>query len=79
LVEGADSSLTTDREQKLPAYGRAGIAEVWIVNLVNLTIEIYREPHFNGYGAKTILCAGDQARPLAFLDVAVDLSELLKP
>ena len=25
--------MTTDREGKLPAYGRAGIPEVWIVNL----------------------------------------------
>ena len=65
-------------EEKLPAYGRAGIAEVWIVNLNDATIEIYREPNFTGYGSKTILRAGDQARALAFPDAVVDVAELLK-
>jgi Uma2 family endonuclease len=78
LIEVSDSSLTTDREAKLPAYGRAGIAEVWIVNLIDQEVEVYREPHFTGYGAKTILRAGDQAKPQGFPDVAVDVAELLK-
>ena len=78
LVEISDTSLTTDREDKLPAYGRAGIAEVWIVNLADLTVEIYRQPHFTGYAARTVLSAGDHAAPLAFPDVAVAVGELLK-
>lgn len=78
LVEVADVSLDHDRDEKLPAYGRAGISEVWIVNLREESIEVYREPHFTGYGSKTILRAGDQANPQAFSDVAVDVAELLK-
>jgi Uma2 family endonuclease len=78
LIEVSDTSLETDQEDKLPAYGRAGVPEVWIVNLNELTLDIYREPHFTGYGSKTVLRAGDQARPLAFPDVAVDVAELLK-
>ena len=38
LVEVSDSTLNYDREVKLSAYGRAGMFEVWIVNLVELTI-----------------------------------------
>jgi Uma2 family endonuclease len=78
LIEVSDTTLDYDRENKLPAYGRAGIAEVWIVNLADLTIEVYREPHFTGYGSKTVLRAGDQATPQAFPDVALDVAELLK-
>ena len=78
LIEVADTSLETDQEEKLPAYGRAGVAEVWIVNLNELTVEIYREPNFTGYGSKTVLRAGDQAKPQAFPDVTVDVAELLK-
>jgi Uma2 family endonuclease len=78
LVEVADASLDYDREEKLPAYGRAGVAEVWILNLNELTVEIYREPNFTGYGSKTVLRAGNQARPLAFPDVDLDMAELLK-
>jgi len=77
LIEVSDTTLTLDQDEKLPAYGRAGIAEVWIVNLVDRTIEVYREPNFTGYGSKTILRAGDQARPQTFPDVAVDVAELL--
>ena len=78
LVEISDTSLAVDREDKLPAYGRAGIPEVWIVNLADLTVEVYREPHFTGYGSKAVLRAGDQAKPQAFPDIAVDVAELLK-
>lgn len=78
LVEVADSSLTKDRELKLPAYARAGIPEVWIVNLADLALEIYREPHFTGYGVKTILHPGEQARPLAFPEVIVEVRAMFR-
>jgi Uma2 family endonuclease len=77
LIEVADASLGYDRA-KLSIYRRAGISEVWIVNLNDQAIEIYREPHFTGYGAKTILRAGDKAAPQAFPDVVVEVAELLK-
>ena len=51
---------------------------VKLLILVDQSIEIYREPHFTGYGLKSVLRAGDKAKPLAFPDVAVDLAELLK-
>jgi len=78
LVEISDTSLERDKEEKLPAYGRSGIAEVWIVDLNEQTIEVYRQPNFAGYGSKTILSAGDKASPQVFPDVALDVGELLK-
>ena len=78
LIEVAASSLAYDRGTKLPAYGRAAISEVWIVNLEDKTIEVYREPHLAGYASTTLLRPGDKARPLAFPDAAVEVAELLK-
>ena len=78
LIEVADASLEYDREEKIPAYGCAGVSEVWFVNLRDQTIEVYREPHFTGYGSKTVLRAGDQASPQTFPDAVVDVAELLK-
>src|SRR6266700_1636870 len=52
LIEVADTSLDFDREEKLPAYGRTGISEVWILNRPAKVPEAYREPHFSGYGSK---------------------------
>lgn len=77
LIEVADTSLDIDRKEKLPAYGHAGIPEVWIVNLNNGTVEVHREPHFNGYGATKVLGAGEKASPQAFPDMTVDVTELL--
>jgi Uma2 family endonuclease len=78
LVEVSDTTLAYDRDRKLSLYGRAEIPEVWIVNLADLSLEIYREPHFTGYSSKTILKAGDQAKPRAFPDVTIDVAALLK-
>jgi Uma2 family endonuclease len=78
LIEVADSSLAKDREKKLPIYGRAGVPEVWVVNLVEETIEVYREPNFTGYGSRQVLSGRDTARVAAFLDVAVDVGGLLR-
>jgi Uma2 family endonuclease len=78
LIEVADTSLDYDRHEKLPAYGRAGVAEVWLVNLPDQTFEVYREPHLAGYNLRTTLRAGDQACPAAFPDVRVDVAEILK-
>ena len=78
LIEISDSTLETDQEDKLPAYARAGIPEVWLVNLNELTVEVYREPNFSGYAVKTVLQPGEQAKPLAFPDAAVDVAALLQ-
>jgi Uma2 family endonuclease len=44
LVEVAESSLTLDRLRKGTLYARAGIADYWIVNVVDEVLEVYREP-----------------------------------
>lgn len=45
VIEVADSSMTLDREVKLPLYARAGIPEVWIVALDNDEVHVFREPN----------------------------------
>lgn len=49
LVEVADSSLAYDREIKLPRYARAGIPEVWLMDLAGYRLAIHRQPTENGY------------------------------
>jgi len=78
VIEVADTSLYKDRDTKLPAYARAGVSEVWIVNVLEQNIEVHREPHLGGYGSSVVLRAGEQARPLAFPDASLDVAELLR-
>jgi hypothetical protein len=40
----ADSSLAFDREEKGSLYARAGVADYWIVNLVDHVLEVLRAP-----------------------------------
>jgi Uma2 family endonuclease len=78
LIEVSDTTLLLDRERKLSAYGRSGIPEVWILNLSERKLEVYREPHFSGYASQTILRAGDKAAPAAFPDAVIEVGELLQ-
>ena len=44
LVEVADSSLPYDRDRKAGVYARAGIPELWIVDLRERTAVVFTEP-----------------------------------
>jgi len=44
VVEVADTSLDRDRNDKGPIYARAGIAHYWIVNLIQMQVEVYSDP-----------------------------------
>lgn len=44
LVEVADTTVTSDRDAKVPLYAEAGIAAVWLVDLNANVIEVYSEP-----------------------------------
>ncbi len=49
LIEVSDTTLSYDRNVKLELYARAGIPEVFIVDLPGEAIERYNEPSGNGY------------------------------
>jgi Uma2 family endonuclease len=65
LVEVADSSLAYDREVKLPNYALAGVAENWIVNLIEDQIEVYRRPSGVAYQEESIYRGDAMLQPLA--------------
>src|SRR3989442_1624759 len=43
-VEVSESSLGIDRQHKGSLYARAGLADYWVLNLVDHVLEVYREP-----------------------------------
>ena len=51
IIEVADSSLDYDRLVKLPLYARHRIPEVWLIDLVNLCVEVYRDSDGERYRA----------------------------
>ena len=44
LVEVAETSLAIDRLRKGSLYARAGVADYWVVNLIEEVLEVYRAP-----------------------------------
>jgi Uma2 family endonuclease len=78
LIEVAESSLKYDRNRKIPAYSRAGIREVWIINLLEKTIEVYRDPHPMRYASVQTFGIDDTIEVQAFPDVRIKVGALLK-
>ena len=84
IVEVAESSLSLDREHKGSLYAKAGVADYWILNLVEHVLEVYREPTLDSttrfgwrYGTVEILAAGESAAPRAAPAARVSVADLL--
>jgi len=77
LIEVSDASLEYDRGTKVPLYARAGIAEVWIVDLDGARIEVYRTPSGEGYRDVRAVSRGEMLSPSAFPDVVIPAAEVL--
>ena len=60
MVEVSDSSLRFDRTVKLPLYARAGIPELWIVDLHRRMLDAYRDPSGDGFRSMRSHGAGDR-------------------
>ncbi len=77
LVEVAETSVGVDREVKLPLFARAGIPEVWLVDLSGECIEVYRKPTPQGYQEVRQVRRGDRVAPQAFPDIGMAGEEIL--
>ncbi len=84
VVEVALTSLALDRGEKASIYARAGVADYWIVNLVDNLLEVYREsqadpdaPYGWRYGSTTTLRRGDVVTPVALPHWSIPVSDLL--
>jgi Uma2 family endonuclease len=83
-VEVAESSLEGDRERKGSIYARAGLADYWIVNLVDRVLEVYRSPAADPsapfgwrYTRREVFSPPAEVRPLAMPNAVVRVADLL--
>lgn len=79
LIEVADSSPAYDRLTKGPLYAASGVPEYWIVNLVDMLIEVYTDPSDDSYLKQARQYRGDQLHLPSFDDVAINVSDILPP
>lgn len=82
VIEVADDSLAIDRGTKLRSYARAGIREYWIVNLIEMTVEVYARPGKKrgvpGYASPVVKKRGEELRvPAEAGGVVIAVSDIL--
>ncbi len=77
VVEVSDTTLRTDRTVKALLYARAGIAELWIVNVADRRVEVFRQPGPNGYADTENVPDTGVLFPLAAPTAVIAVADLL--
>ena len=77
LFEVADASVMYDRNTKLPLYARAGVGEVWVVDLVRNAVDVYSSPGASGYETHQRCQRGATASSIALPELNIPVDEIL--
>jgi Uma2 family endonuclease len=77
LIEVADTSVEYDREVKVPLYARAGIGEVWLVDLDGESIEVYQSPAPEGYRQVRVVRQEERLAPEALPELELSAGGIL--
>lgn len=77
LIEVADTSLAYDQQVKVPLYAKAEIQDVWVVDVENRLIYVYRSPAGGEYQETLTHKPGDVLVPVAFPALALRVDEII--
>jgi len=84
IVDVAESRLAFDRQDKASLYARAGVADYWVVNLVDRVLEVHRGPAASdaapyGVGYRSIMRLAPPATvsPVAAPTATIAVADLL--
>lgn len=77
VVEVAETSASYDRDVKVPLYARAGVPEVWLVDLEGRGIDIFRQPGPQGYQDVRRVGREQRLAPQAFPDLDFAVTEIM--
>ena len=77
IIEVSDSTLDYDRYTKIPLYAEANIKEVWIINLKEECLEVYRHPLHDSYQAIQKYYRGESIFIESFPEIELTLIEIL--
>jgi Uma2 family endonuclease len=77
LIEVSDSTIAFDRGVKIPLYARHRIPEVWLVDIGEDAIHVYRDPSPTGYRTVATHGRGERLTPSSFSDLSFAVDEIL--
>jgi Uma2 family endonuclease len=75
-VEVADTTLAFDLRAKVPLYARCGVREVWVIDVNERVIHVFRDPGTAGYGTNLVVKTGETARCVALPEAFIEVGEL---
>lgn len=76
LVEVADTSLSHDRDRKIPLYARYGVPEVWLLDLAGRHLDVYRDPDGGAFTTRFRVADLSHVGIAALSGIALDLRDL---
>lgn len=77
LIEVSDSNIRYDRDIKVKLYAEAGIVEIWLVNLIEDTIERYSSPLNGRFGSVETFKKGESIRSISMENLSLNVDEIL--
>jgi Uma2 family endonuclease len=77
IIEVMATSQYLDRGLKLPIYARAEVPEVWLVDLAEEVVEVYRDSDGHLYRNAFSISRGGHVSPMAFPDLSLSVADIL--
>ena len=77
VIEVSDSTIRYDRNRKMPLYAKSGVPELWIENLQEGLILVYRDPGPETFATSLTFKRGESISIAAFPEIVFKVEELL--
>jgi Uma2 family endonuclease len=77
VIEVSDSTLNYDRTTKVALYAKAGIPEVWVIDLNSSRVWVYGQPTEDGYLNIKAYERGEEIAPLFFPELVLRIADIL--
>jgi Uma2 family endonuclease len=77
VIEVADTSAEFDRQIKMPRYARAGVAELWLIDLERDVVVVYQDPTDDSYKHVQVFHRSDSIAVGALEEPAVPVESIL--
>ena len=76
VIEVSDTTLDFDLGTKVPLYARCGIPEVWVVDVKERIIHVFRDRTVAGYRTSLALKPGESVACLSLPEAALEVGEV---
>ena len=76
VVEVADTTLAFDLGTKVPLYARFGVPEVWVIDLQERAVRVFRDSSASGYRTSFTISGDDSVAVARLPDVVIALPVL---